>query len=92
MTKKTIEEYELYGKAFHYTKEDHEKEAIRCLEQAAAWRYQADDIKETIEQCLKTGNEQAAKQLNNNYRKSVKRCNEFIQEALYWIEAAKKAN
>ena len=92
MTKKTIEEFELYGKAFHYTKEDHEKEAIRCLEQAAAWKYQANDIKETIEQCLKIGNEKAAKELKNNYRKSVKRYNEFIQYALFWIEAAKKAN
>ena len=92
MTEKTIEEFELYGKAFHYTKEDHEKEAIRCLEQAAAWKYQANDIKETIEQCLKIGNEQAAKELKNNYRKSVKRYNEFIQYALFWIEAAKKAN
>lgn len=92
MTKKTIEEVELYAKAFHYTKEDHEKKAISCLEQAAAWKYQANDIKVTIEQCLKFGNEQAVKELQNNYRKSVKRYNEFIQEALYWIEAANKAN
>ena len=92
MTKKTIEDFELYAKAFHYTKEDLEKEAISCLEQAASWKYQANDIKETIEQCMKTGNEQAAKQLKNNYRKSVKRSNELIQEALYWIEAAKKVN
>ena len=28
----------------------------------------------------------------DDYRKSIKRCNELIQEALYWIEAAKKAN
>ena len=28
----------------------------------------------------------------DDYRKSVKHYNESIQEALYWIEAAKKAN
>lgn len=92
MTKKTIEDVELYAKAFNYTKEDHEKKAISCLEQADEWKQQANIIKETIEQCLRIGNEQGAKELKNNYRKSVKRYNESIQEALYWIEAAKKAN
>ena len=92
MTKKTIEDVELYAKAFHYTKEDYEKKARSCLEQADEWKQQAKLIKETIESCLKIGNEQGAKELKNNYRKSVKRCNEDIQEALYWIEASKKAD
>lgn len=92
MTKKTIEEVELYAKAFHYTKEDHEKKARSCLEEAYEWKQQANIIKETIEQCLHIGNEQGAKELKNNYRKSVKHYNEAIQEALYWIEAAKKDN
>ena len=92
MTKKTIEEAERYEKAFRYTKEDHEKKARSCLEEAYEWKQQANIIKGTIEQCLKLGDEQGAKELKNNYRKSVKRYNESVQEALYWIEAAKKAN
>ena len=92
MTKKTIEEVELYGKAFHYTKEDHEKKARSLLEEAYEWKQQAKISKETIEQCLNIGNEQGAKELKNNYRKCVKHYNEAIQEALYWIEASKKAN